>query len=170
MIKKCDFPGCEKTGVCRAPKSRDLRDYYHFCKEHASEYNKNWNYYAGMTDEDMERDWEQRTFGSNFKSKKKAQADTAEYLEFLNGFLTGRSEFDKVPAKKSGPSPSVIAALKTLELPVTATWKEVQTQYRKLAKVYHPDTAKKLNAKSAAEKFTNLSLAYQTLEKYFKKQ
>jgi len=60
--------------------------------------------------------------------------------------------------------------LKTLELPVTATWKEVQTQYRKLAKVYHPDTAKKLNAKSAAEKFTNLSLAYQTLEKYFKKQ
>ena len=27
MIRKCDKPGCTKAGTCRAPKSRDLKDY-----------------------------------------------------------------------------------------------------------------------------------------------
>jgi len=169
MIKKCDFPGCEKAGTCRAPKSRDLKDFHYFCREHAAEYNKNWNYYAGMTDTEMERDWEQRTFGSALKDKKQAQIDTTEYLEFLNGFITGRGNFDRLSKKRVGPPSAVVAAFGALDLPVTASKKEVQTQYRRLAKIYHPDTAKKLNPKSAAEKFASISSAYQTLEKYFKK-
>ena len=56
MIKKCDKPGCGKAGTCRAPKSRDLKDYWFFCQEHAAEYNKNWNYYADMTPDEIEAD------------------------------------------------------------------------------------------------------------------
>ena len=168
MIKKCDFPGCEKPGICRAPKSRDLNEYHHFCREHAAEYNKNWNYYAGMSDDELERDWEQRTFGSTLKDKKQAAAQTAEYLEFLRGFINGRGNVSRTFPKRTGPPSAVIAALSVFDLPITTTWKEVQTQYRRLAKKYHPDTAKNLNDKSAAEKFANLSSAYSTLEKYFK--
>lgn len=169
MIKKCDFPGCEKAGICRAPKSRDLREYHYFCKEHAAEYNKNWNYYAGMSDEEMERDWEQRTFGAPLKDKETAAADTAEYLDFLRGFIGARGGISSAPRKRAGPSSAVVAALGIFDLPVTSTWKEVQSQYRRLAKKYHPDTAKSLNKKSAASTFATLSSAYHTLEKYFKK-
>ena len=70
MIKKCDKPGCTRAGTCRAPKNRELKDYWWFCKEHAAEYNKNWNYYAGMTPDEIEADWETQTFGAPLKDKK----------------------------------------------------------------------------------------------------
>ena len=51
---KCDHPGCEKAGEYRAPKDRNLKDYYWFCLEHVQEYNAQWNYYAGEIPEEDE--------------------------------------------------------------------------------------------------------------------
>lgn len=163
MIKKCDFPGCTKAGTCRAPKTRDLKEYWCFCQAHAAEYNKNWNYYANMSPEEIEEDWERQTFGSPI-NKNKSQ-DTADYIKFLNDFLTGRSTFDKVPPKKSLPAP-IITAFKTLDLPITASWREIGTKYRQLAKQYHPDTAR---ASDSGTKFAEISDAYQTLKRHFGK-
>ena len=163
MIKKCDFPGCQKAGTCRAPKTRDLREYWNFCQEHAAEYNKNWNFYADMTPEEIEEDWERQTFGEPIK--KRSESDSADYIKFLNDFITGRSTFDKMPPKKSMPT-NIISAFKTLGLPITASWREIGTKYRALAKKYHPDTAKD---KSSSAEFTKISTAYQTLKKYFGK-
>ena len=162
MIKKCDFPGCTRAGTCRAPKSRDLREYWNFCTEHAAEYNKNWNYYADMTDAEIEEDWEQQTFGT---STKRSKQDTDDYIKFLNDFITGRSTFDKVPPKKSLPSDTV-AAFKTLGLPITASWREIGSKYRALAKKYHPDTAA---ANASNDDFAQISAAYQVLKKHFGK-
>ncbi len=51
----CDHPGCEAGGNFRAPKSRlELHDYRWFCLEHVRAYNLAWNYYAGMTQADVE--------------------------------------------------------------------------------------------------------------------
>ncbi|MDR1207622.1 MAG: J domain-containing protein [Rickettsiales bacterium] len=170
MIQKCDFPGCEHTGTCRAPRDRTLKTFYHFCKAHAAEYNKNWNYFQNMTADEIDAEWEKETFGAPLKDKKQAAAETADYLDFLNGFLTGRGGFDKMRAPRRDAVPSaVVRAFKTFELPLTAGWKDVRIAYRRLAKIYHPDTARKLNARSAAEKFASIASAYQTLEKYFKK-
>lgn len=166
MITKCDHPGCTKTGTCRAPKNRDLREYWHFCQEHAAEYNKNWNYYADMTPEEIEADWERQTFGAPLKEKNKANADEADYIKFLNDFLTGRSQFDKVPPKSKLPT-GVSGAFKLLGLPLTATWREVGAKYRALAKKHHPDTAE--NKTSAADEFTKITAAYNILKKYFNK-
>ena len=107
MIKKCEVKGCTKAGTCRAPKTRELKEYWYFCQEHAAEYNKNWNFYADMTPEEIEEDWETRTFGSPIK--KRSAQESAEYLKFLNDFINGRSTFDKMPPKKSLPS-SIMAA------------------------------------------------------------
>ena len=38
MIKKCDFPGCQRAGTCRAPKTRDLREYWNFCQRMYKKY------------------------------------------------------------------------------------------------------------------------------------
>ena len=162
MIKKCDFPGCIKAGTCRAPKTRDLNEYWFFCQEHAAEYNKNWNYYADMSPEEIEEDWEIQTFGP---STKRTKQDSSDYIKFLNDFITGRSTFDKMPSKKSVPS-EIVSAFKVLDLPITASWREIGAKYRTLAKKYHPDTAK---AHTSGTEFARVSSAYQTLKRYFGK-
>ncbi len=49
--KPCQWPDCSKAATARAPKSRErLNDFYDFCQGHAAEYNKGWNFYAGMTE------------------------------------------------------------------------------------------------------------------------
>ncbi len=167
MIKKCDKPGCTRAGTCRAPKSRDLREYWFFCQEHAAEYNKNWNYYADMTPDEIEADWERQTFGAPLRDADAANKDAADYEKFINDFITGRSAFDHVSPKSKMPGP-IASALRTFELPVTATWREVSARYRRLAKQYHPDTA--TNKKTAATKFAEISAAYDALKKYFGKK
>ena len=166
MIKKCDHTGCSKAGVCRAPKTRDLKEYWWFCKEHAAEYNKNWNYYANMTPDEIDAEWERETFGIADKDKERANKDEADYVQFLNDFLSGRASFDKVPQKKTLPS-NIISAFQTFGLPITSSWKDVGAKYRTLAKKYHPDTAK--NKDASATEFTRITNAYETLKKYFKK-
>jgi DnaJ-domain-containing protein 1 len=164
MIKKCDHLNCTKAGTCRAPKSRDLKEYWYFCPEHAAEYNKNWNYYADMTADEIEDDWERQLFGTSAKERDTANKDAADYAGFINDFLTGRAAFDKVPAKKSIPAP-IVAAFKVFGLPITSSWREIGVKYRTLAKQYHPDTAKK----TAADDFIKITTAYTELKKYFKK-
>ena len=166
MITKCDHPGCTKAGTCRAPKSRDLREYWMFCKEHAAEYNKNWNYYANMTPDEIDAEWERETFGIADKDRDAANKKEAEYVQFLNDFLSGRDTFDKMPAKKSLPS-QIVSAMRVFDLPVTASWREVGVKYRTLAKKYHPDTA--TNSDKSGVEFTRITAAYETLKKYFKK-
>lgn len=167
MIKKCEHAGCTKAGTCRAPKSRDLKEYWFFCQEHAAEYNKNWNFYANMTADEIEDDWERQTFGAPLRDKNDANADAADYAKFINDFISGRSAFDRRPAPSKTPGP-VTAALKVLGLPTTAGWRDVGTRYRALAKKYHPDTAR--DKENAATEFTKISAAYETLKKHFGKK
>lgn len=167
MIKKCDHPGCSKAGTCRAPKNRDLKDYWFFCQEHAAEYNKNWNYYADMSPEEIEEDWERETFGAPLKDKEKANADEQDYVNFLNDFINGRVRFDTMPKPSKLPS-KIISALKTFDLPVSASWREISAKYRALAKKHHPDTA--TNKESAVKEFTKISQAYEELKKHFGKK
>ena len=49
--KPCQWPDCRRAATARAPKSRErLNDFYEFCQAHAGEYNKGWNFYAGMSE------------------------------------------------------------------------------------------------------------------------
>src|SRR5215469_13797528 len=49
--RRCEWPGCPQKASAKAPKSRDLPgEFYQFCSSHAGEYNRNWDYFAGMTE------------------------------------------------------------------------------------------------------------------------
>jgi hypothetical protein len=167
MIKKCDHTGCAKAGTCRAPKSRDLKDYWYFCQDHAAEYNRNWNFYADMTPDEIEADWEKQTFGTTLKDQGKANIEAKEYADFINGFLSGRAMFDLSPKPKSVPS-KIVAALTVLGLPISVTWREIGARYRAMAKQHHPDTAR--NKKTAEVEFAKISAAYETLKCHFSKK
>ena len=167
MIKKCDKPGCTKAGKCRAPKSRDLKEYWYFCQEHAAEYNKNWNYYADMSPEEIEADWERQTFGTPLQDKNDATKQATDYAQFINDFIMGRNKFDHMPAKSKLPT-TVVSALKVFDLGISASWRDVGIKYRAMAKKYHPDTA--TDKKNAATQFAKISAAYEILKKHFGKK
>ena len=49
-VRKCDKEDCENKGEFRAPKSRLLlNEYYFFCIDHIKEYNKSWDFYKGLS-------------------------------------------------------------------------------------------------------------------------
>ena len=45
----CNNPDCNELGIYPAPKSRNnLREYYYFCIDCIRDFNKSWNYFAGL--------------------------------------------------------------------------------------------------------------------------
>lgn len=50
----CSWEGCGEAGLYRAPLGRGREGQYrHLCLEHVRQYNKSYNYFAGMSDEDV---------------------------------------------------------------------------------------------------------------------
>ncbi len=156
---KCDHPGCDKDGEFKAPKDRNLKEYYWFCLEHVQEYNANWNYY---TDDEMEKEHEafrnQKRFrGFHSKIRYKFGNDLNEELDFLHGF----SGYDKV-SENIYFSREDRKEMENLELSAEDfNLENLKKQYKKLAKACHPD----LNPddKEAEEKFKRLTAAYKKL-------
>src|SRR5690606_2998420 len=73
--KPCDWQGCRHAATAKAPKSRDmLNEHYLFCQAHAAEYNKGWNFFAGMSEGEVRAHQEARTTGErptwSFKASK----------------------------------------------------------------------------------------------------
>ena len=53
--RTCEHPDCPGEGVYRAPKSRDaLNSHMWLCLDHIREFNKSWDYFAGMTTDQIE--------------------------------------------------------------------------------------------------------------------
>ena len=50
----CDWNKCKKIGEYKAPVEKDnSRKFRMLCLEHIKEFNKNWNYFSGMNDDQM---------------------------------------------------------------------------------------------------------------------
>ncbi len=50
----CQWRGCREAGLYRAPKGRGREgEYFHLCLDHVRQYNKSYNYFNGMTDEEI---------------------------------------------------------------------------------------------------------------------
>jgi len=59
--RTCDHPACTAEGLYRAPVDRDrLDEYYWFCLEHVREYNRAWNFFEGLSADQIEaiRRWD----------------------------------------------------------------------------------------------------------------
>lgn len=156
--RRCDWVGCNGAGVHPAPKSRDrLHDRYWFCKEHAREYNRTWNYYAGMSAEQIEQErkrdaiWQRPTW------------------PFSRGGHTGGEAANQRHAEENfrprgGRQPVTAAechAASTLGLSTPYTVSSLKACYRSRAKAAHPD----LNPDdpNAEDRFKELREAYMTL-------
>ena len=79
MKKICEFLNCKEEGIYPAPRSRkDITNYKYYCIEHIRDFNKSWNFFEGLTEEQFENEirksttWDRPSwkFGtSNFNKK-----------------------------------------------------------------------------------------------------
>ncbi len=163
--RKCDFPGCSKLGEYRAPKNRNLKDYYWFCLEHVQAYNAKWNYYDGeYYYEDFQKKTKERFHFQNFYSHIKYQF--GDYLKDDLGFF-GNYGGDMPSQEDIFFTAKERQYLKIMELSAeNISIIQIKKQYKKLVKKYHPDLHQE-NKKEAEENFKQLTTAYQALLKRF---
>lgn len=173
QYKKCDFPDCHENGTCKAPKDRSLRDYYWFCPKHAAEYNKNWDFYLGLSADEIEEHlknditWQRPTWklghGSTYRMDK--ATDSFGIFEEVGLGMDGKHT---PPPSHNHLEKKYIQYAKFMELTIPFTLSDLKRQYKKLAKKYHPDTTS-LTKKEADPLFKKLTEAYHYLAARHKK-
>ena len=164
----CDWQGCvHGAGQHRAPRARDdLNNFYWFCLEHIRKYNAAWNYYSGMSDNDVEHDvrydtvWHRPSWPMNGGAR--GRFSPAAKLKDPFGF------FDNVEPGAENTDTSLntlgsheTTALMVLDLRPPVTVAAVKTRYKELVKRHHPDANG--GDKRAEERFKQISQAYQTI-------
>ena len=141
-IRLCDREGCNEAGDRPAPKAPNSRERWYFCEAHAAEYNKNWNYFAGLSPEEAAR-------------------RAAEEESGANGFRRSAHWQWAGPGDETR-SRDEMRALAVLELDGDADFKTIRTAYRQLAKQHHPDL--KQGDKEAEARFREIQAAYDVLK------
>lgn len=161
----CDHPGCEAFGLYRAPKSRKhlekgVNDWYWLCLTHVRDYNNSWNYYANMNEAQINAErindvtWDRPswTFGQQNCILNHTFKDPFGFFE--NNYS---SEKTHTPPSKDQE------AFNLLELSIPFTREQLQKNYRRLAKKYHPDA--NCNNPNSHEMIRRINQAYSYLQK-----
>ncbi len=161
--RQCDHPGCDHDGEYRAPQARDrLSDYYWFCLAHVRQYNAAWNYYAGMSPEQIEDEvrldttWQRPTWPLG------AQTSNRKFSFGINdpfGFF--EDDLDDSAKAKAGIVTPEELAMRVMGLEGPLTLVILKARYKELVKRHHPDANG--GDKGAEEKFKEVNQAYTTL-------
>ena len=163
--KKCDISDCEKEGVYPAPKSRNqLKEYNYFCIDHVRDFNKSWNYFDGLNDEEFEIEIRKATTWDRPSWKFGTKQIDEKYKKLFN-FV----ENNFVEKNCSKLDEKLLKAWKTLDLKPDSSLEQVKKKYKVLAKKWHPDTISNNdeNKKIAKEKFLIITNAYKKITKSF---
>jgi hypothetical protein len=149
--RACDRPGCPAEGRHRAPKGPDkLNQYFWFCIDHAREYNLSWDYFKGMSPDEV--DAYQRAAMTGHRPTWKLGLHSTPILKekklrAIFGMAEGMRVFEEGPSRPPGDvkprlrqrSKLQMQALEQLNLEASATWDEVKLRYKDLVKKFHPD-------------------------------
>ena len=166
----CDWNNCFELGEYKAPIEKDnSKNYRLLCLKHVKEFNKNWNYFAGMNDAEVvdflksDMTWHKPTqsFSSsdnffkvlwnNALKDEVAKSKFKSELDYMNKF-----KFDN----------SDIKAFGILGISVGLKWEKIQERFKKLVKKFHPD--KNAGNKKFEEKLKIITLAYTQLKNTYR--
>jgi hypothetical protein len=181
--KPCQWPDCTRAATAKAPKSRErLNEFYDFCQPHAAEYNKGWNFYAGMTEGQIraaqEREamtggrptWEMKAGKFSREAAafaaKMGTANTGGTGGWHDSFgLFGRRVREQAAAEEEGLRLGKLErqALADLDLDARTDKAAVKARYHELLKRFHPDLNQ--GDRGAEAKLQRVIKAYKTLKK-----
>ena len=175
FFRKCDKEDCQEKGEFRAPKSRILlNQYYFFCLDHVKEYNKSWDFYRGLSVNQIETSmrediiWNRPSWPLKGNPYKVINEINELYEDDPNLLNLDRSygEYFKNKIIDEKLTSEENLALSTLELKLPLTLENIKKNYKKLVKIFHPDVNG--NNKKAEDKFKEINSAYKILLNKFK--
>ena len=175
-IRLCDKEACENKGDFKAPKSRsNLNNYYFFCLKHVTEYNKSWDFYKGLSVDQIELSMRKDTVWD--RPSWPLNGNPANVINQLKEFLINDySLFEKEKEIQDFLRNKLVdenitneehKSLRILELKMPISVDEIKKRYKKLVKIFHPDVND--NNKNAERKFKEIAEAYKILLKKFLK-
>jgi hypothetical protein len=153
----CEWPGCSGAATHRAPKGRTYANqYWRFCLGHVREYNHSYNFFAGMSDDDVMRyqkeamighrpTWKMgmnggrpavRSHGARFQPDIEGVADPLGLFRHFGGAAAPDGERRRETRVVRNAERK---ALDVLGLEAEATGAEVKVRFKTLVKRHHPD-------------------------------
>ena len=176
---RCEWPGCTAAATARAPKSREMmNEHYQFCQPHASEYNRNWDFFAGMSEGEVAAAQAARLTGERPTWQFKASRLSREAASFAAKMGTGAKGagayadplgvFGSVEAQRAAARPTrqlgklERRALEEMDLDEMADRAAVRVRYLELVKRFHPDSNG--GDRSTEQKLGRVLRAYKTLK------
>ncbi|MBS0522750.1 MAG: J domain-containing protein [Proteobacteria bacterium] len=161
----CEAPGCPLHGEYKAPFARDRLDQHRwFCLEHVREYNKKWDYFAGLDAEAIEQHiradttWRRPVWPLG--GRRAGGPRLHDPLDLSNE----AGLFERPTPRMDGSeqlTPAERNAMGVLELSWPLTQATVKSRYKELVKIHHPDANG--GAREAEEKLKEINAAYSTL-------
>lgn len=171
-LRRCDHPGCAGGGDFRAPRSRlELTTYYWFCLDHVRAYNSAWNYYAGMSDSEVEAEvrrdtvWQRPSWRLGERHGPRPRINDPFGFQQANGHerrqhqANGHGGGNGAAARAASARVQALAVF-DLEPPLTPG--QLKARYITLVKLHHPDAHG--GDKIAEEKLKIINQAYATLK------
>ena len=166
MENICEWSNCKETGKFKAPAERDnIKNFKWLCELHIKEFNKNWNYFDGMSQNEIENflksdlTWHRPTqkFGSN-----------DNFFNILwNNALSDKFKIFKKENNIHANSNKKLCekdkdAFRIMGLEFSADWTTIQKKFKSLVKKFHPD--KHSGDKQYEDKLKKITLAYSHLK------
>jgi hypothetical protein len=142
-VRLCDRDGCNEAGDRPAPKAPNSPERWYFCETHAAEYNKNWNYFAGLSPEEAAR--------------------RAAEEELGNSGFRQSAQWKWAGPGDGSRSRDEMRALDALELDSDADFTAIKAAHRRLVKETHPDANP--GDEEADKRFKQVQAAYDVLKK-----
>jgi len=154
----CEWPTCKAPGTHRAPKGRQReKEYWQFCLNHVREYNHTYNFFAGMSADDIahyQRDavighrqtWKMGMNGGRPATRSHSSRFRPEFSGANDPFGVFQEFGHTASARRDAGRSEVRAvrnaerkALDALGLEADASPQEVKTRFKALVKRHHPD-------------------------------
>lgn len=179
---ECAWDGCGKPGLYKAPKGhRAEGEYHNFCLEHVRHYNTAFNFFAGMSKDELEDTLHVPPNAERRPSFATGQAGarnsyTARTAGMRQGERFGdpfgvfaRYRYRQGKAEPSGERSQKPVnepdrrALEALGFTGRATSDEIKSAYKGLVKIHHPDANG--GNKASEERLRTIIAAYTHLRK-----
>ena len=165
MENICEWSSCKEVGKFKAPTERDnSKNFKWLCEKHVKLFNKSWNYFDGMSQNEIENflksdlTWHRPTqkFGS---------VDNFFNILWNNALNDKFNIFEK--EQKAHINNKKLCekdkdAFKIMELEFNADQSVIQKKFKTLVKKFHPD--KHSGNKKYEDKLKKITLAYSHLK------
>jgi hypothetical protein len=151
--RHCEWPGCEHSAEHRAPKSRQqLDEHKWYCLSHVREFNSHWDFFAGLSDDEVRAfqetasfghrpTWRFGTVGSSAGMELNARTAHVGARGFGDpfGMFRGRRTAAR-ETPRGGLSLRQAKAFDVFSLDEAADSHEIRRRYTALVKRFHPDS------------------------------